>query len=227
MRIRHFSILVLGVLVGSTSSLIAQSGTSQSSNTHGGFMLFGGIGLPSGDFAKADVDFKGSAKQGYFGGAEIMVSVAPSIAIILNVKYLIHKYDDSEIAKQIASYPLPGLSYTVGSYTAILPMAGIRLYTMSSIGLFVDGEAGYIFAKSPELTITGPGVTEKVESQSGNAFAYGASAGIDIGNTLVIGASYIASKPKFDLTANLNGAKTSETVDQAMNVVLIFAGIRF
>jgi len=227
MRVRHFSILVLALLVGLTSALIAQSGTTQSSNTRGGFMLFGGIGLPSGDFAKADVDFKGSAKQGYFGGAEIMFSVAPNIGIILNGKYLIHKYDDSEIAKQIASYPISGLSYTVGSYTAILPMGGIRLYTMTPIGLFVDGEAGYIFAKSPELTVTGPGLSEKVDSQSGNAFAYGASAGIDIGNTIVVGASYIASKPKFDITANLNGAKSTETIEQPMNVILIFAGIRF
>jgi hypothetical protein len=226
MRFRHFFILVLVLLVGVTSVLTAQTGITQSSGiTHGGLMLFGGIGLPNGAFGKTEGDDAGFAKTGYFGGAEIMFSLAPSIAIVLDGRYLIHKYDDSEIAKAIGN--LSGISYTVGSYTGILPMGGIRLYTTSAIGLFVDAQAGYMFAKSPEVTITGPGVNEKVDAVSGKGLAYGASAGIDIGNTLIVGASYIISKPKFEMTATQNGQQVTQTAEQPMNIIQVFAGIRF
>ena len=220
------SLLILVLLIGLTSVLTAQTGTPQSSGTsRGGVMLFGGLSMPNGEFGKTDGDNAGFAKKGYFGGAEIMFSVAPSIGIVLDGRYIINKYDDSQFASSLASYP--GLSYSVGSYTGILPMGGIRLYTTGAIGLFVDGQAGYMFAKSPEITVTGPGVNEKVDAVSGKALAYGGSAGIDIGNTLVVGATYIICKPKFDMTVSAGSQQTTQTVEQPMNMIHVFAGIRF
>ncbi|MCX6143689.1 MAG: hypothetical protein NTZ35_10735 [Ignavibacteriales bacterium] len=226
MRYRHFFVLVLALLVGLTSVLTAQSVATQSSGTtRGGVMLFGGLALPAGEFGKTDGDNAGFAKKGFFGGAEIMFSVAPSIGIVLDGRYIINKYDDSQIAALVGSYP--GISYTVGSYTGILPMGGIRLYTTGPIGLFVDGQAGYMFAKSPEVTVTGLGVNEKVDAVSGKGLAYGGSAGIDIGNTLIVGASYIICKPKFEMTVSAGSQQTTQTVEQPMNMIQIFAGIRF
>ena len=230
MRFRNLLILVLVLLIGLTSvvsaqSVTTQSVTTQSGTTRGGLMLFGGLALPNGEFGKTDGDNAGFAKAGFFGGAEIMFSLAPSIGIVLDGRYIINKYDDSQIATAIGSYP--GYSYSVGSYTGILPMGGIRLYTTGTLGLFVDGQAGYMFAKSPEVTITGPGVNEKVDAVSGKGLAYGASAGIDIGNTLIIGASYIICKPKFEMTVTQNGKQVTQTAEQPMNQIHVFAGIRF
>jgi hypothetical protein len=225
MRYRHYFIFVLVLLVGLTSVMSAQLATAPSGTSRGGFMLFGGLAMPNGDFGKTDGDNAGFAKTGYFGGAEIMFSLAPSIGIILDGRYIINKYDDSQIAKALGTFS--GISYTVGSYTGILPMGGIRLYTTSSIGLFVDAQAGYMMAKSPEITITGPGVNEKVDAVSGKGLAYGASAGIDIGNTLIVGGSYIICKPKFEMTATQNGQQVTQTAEQQMNMIQVWAGIRF
>jgi hypothetical protein len=225
MRYKHFFVLVLILLVGLTSVLNAQLATAPSGTSRGGFMLFGGLAMPNGEFGKTDGDNAGFAKSGYFGGAEIMFSLAPSIGIVLDGRYIINKYDDSQIAKAIGTFS--GVSYTVGSYTGILPMGGIRLYTTGPIGLFVDAQAGYMLAKSPEITITGPGVNEKVDAVSGKGLAYGASAGIDIGNTLIVGASYIICKPKFEMTITENGQQATQTAEQPMNMIQIWAGIRF
>jgi hypothetical protein len=225
MSLKHFFVLVLVLVVGMTSILTAQMATTESGTTRGGFMLFGGLAMPNGEFGKTDGDNAGFAKQGYFGGAEIMFSLASGIGIVLDGRYIINKYDDSQIAAMIGKYP--GFSYDVGSYTGILPMGGIRLYTTGTLGLFVDAQAGYMFAKSPEVTVTGPSVNEKVDAVSGKALAYGASAGIDIGNTLIVGASYIICKPKFEMTVTENNQHTTQTVEQPMNMIQAWVGIRF
>jgi len=225
MSLRHFFVLVLVLVIGLTTVLTAQTSTEQSGTTRGGLMLFGGLSMPNGAFGKTDGDDAGFAKQGYFGGAEIMFSLAPGIGIVLDGRYIINKYDDSQIAAALGK--LSGISYTVGSYTGILPMGGIRLYTTGSLGLFVDGQAGYMFAKSPEITITGSGVNEKVDAVSGKGLAYGASAGIDIGNTLVIGATYIICKPKFEMTVTAGSQQTTQTAEQPMNMIHAWVGIRF
>jgi hypothetical protein len=226
MRSKLLTVLVLVLLVGSTSVLTAQLATAPSGTTRGGFMLFGGLAMPNGAFGKTDgSDEAGYAKQGFFGGAEIMFSVAPSIGIVLDGRYIMNKFDDSQIVSAIGS--TPGFTHDVGSYTGILPMGGIRLYTTGPFGLFVDAQAGYMFAKTPEVTVTGPGVNEKVDAVSGKGLAYGASAGIDIGNTLIIGASYIICKPKFEMTISENGQQITQTAEQPMNMIQIFAGIRF
>lgn len=220
LRFKRLSILVLILLVGMTMPLSAQLGGS-----HGGLMLFGGISLPAGAFGKTDGDDAGYAKKGWFGGAEYMFSLIPGIAVVVDGRYLQHKFDDSQILSQVGN--LPGVSVSVGSYTGILPMAGIRLYTASPLGIFIDAQAGYMFAKSPEVTASGPGITEKIDAQSGKALAYAASAGLDIGNTFIVGASYIMTKPKFEMTMTVAGKTTAQTAEQSMNMIQIFGGIRF
>jgi len=189
-------------------------------------MLFGGIGLPNGEFGKTDGDNPGFAKQGFFGGAEIMFSLAPSIGIVLDGRYIINKLNEDELLKGSG----PSMTASFGQWTGILPMGGIRLYTTGSIGLFVDAQAGYMFAKSPEIsysgTFNGTPINYKNESQNGKGLAYGASAGIDIGNTLVVGASYIITKPKFESTSS-SGAPGSTPTEQQMNMIHLWAGIRF
>ena len=227
MKFRHFFVLVLVLVIGMTSVLTAQLATTESGTTRGGFMLFGGLALPNGEFGKTDGDNAGFAKQGYFGGAEIMFSVAPSIGIVLDGRYMINKLNEDEIMKQVNPSHL-NMSTSFGSYTGILPMGGLRLYTTGALGLFVDAQAGYMFAKGPDMSVTYAGHTQKAELQNGKGLAYGASAGLDIGNTLVIGGSYIICKPKFDATESVDGTSSpSTTVEQPMNMIQVWAGIRF
>jgi len=227
MRFGHFFILVLVLLVGLTSVLTAQSATTESGTTRGGLMLFGGLALPNGEFGKTDGDKAGFAKSGFFGGAEIMFSLAPSIGIVLDGRYMINKLNEDELMKGSG----PSITASFGQWTGILPMGGIRLYTTGPIGLFVDAQAGYMFAKSPETsysgTFNGVPINVKNESQNGKGLAYGASAGIDIGNTLVIGGTYIISKPKFESTSGSGSSATTTTTELPMNMIQVWAGIRF
>ena len=188
-------------------------------------MLFGGLSLPNGEFGKTDGENAGFAKQGFFGGAEIMFSLMPSVGIVLDGRYMINKLNEEELLKQFGS--TKGVSVSVGSYTGILPMGGLRLYTTGPIGLFVDAQAGYMFAKSPEMTVTAPGFSQTIESQNGKGLAFGASAGLDIGNTLVAGATYIISKPKFESTSGSGASATTTTMEQQMNMIQAWVGIRF
>ena len=190
-------------------------------------MLFGGLALPAGEFGKTDgSDDAGYAKTGYFGGAEIMFSLAPSVGIVLDGRYIINKINEEEVLKQIG---VPsGSSVSFGSWTGILPMGGIRLYTTEPIGLFVDAQAGYMFATGPSIEATLAGHSVKREMKNGRGLAYAASAGLDIGNTLVLGGSYIISKPKFDAIESMDGTSSpSTTVEGPMNMIQVWAGIRF
>ena len=81
-----------------------------------------------------------------------MFSLAHGVGIVLDGRYMINKLNEDELMKQSGS--TSGMTVSFGQYTGILPMAGLRLYTTGSLGLFVDAQAGYIFAKSPEISYT-------------------------------------------------------------------------
>lgn len=223
-------ILILALLVGQSLPLSAQSGEKKSEDEgtkRGGVMLFGGLGLPNGAFGKTDGDDAGFAKSGFFGGAEIMFSLASGIGIVLDGRYMINKLNEEEMTKALPS----GATVSVGQYTNILPMGGIRLYTTGPIGLFADAQVGYMFAKYPDYsysyTYLGTKYSGQQDSQNGKGLAYGASAGLDIGNTLVVGASYIITKPKFESTTGSGATATTSTMEQQMNMIQVWAGIRF
>jgi hypothetical protein len=225
MHIRHSIVFVLVLVVGLTTVVSAQSYSTQPSGTRGGLMLFGGLALPNGDFGKTEGEGAGFAKMGFFGGAEIMFSLAPSIGIVLDGRYIVNKLNEDELMKQIGS--TSGGTVSFGQYTGILPMGGLRFYTTGPIGIFVDAQAGYMFAKTPEITYTMGTFSQKVESQNGKGFTYAGSAGIDISNTLVIGGTYIISKPKFESTTGTGSSAVTTTMEQQMNMIQAWVGIRF
>ena len=155
-----------------------------------------------------------------------MFSLMPGLGVVVDGRYMINKLNEDEFLKQVGS--TSGVTFDLGQYTGILPMAGLRLYTTGSLGLFVDAQAGYIFAKSPEISYTYLGINHlEAESQNGKGLAYGASAGIDIGNTLVIGATYIITKPKFESTFGSGATATTVTMERQMNMIQAWVGIRF
>jgi len=230
LHLRNILVLTLVLLIGLSLPLIAQESRSKDKKSdegtsRGGLMLFGGLGLPNGAFGKTEGEDAGYAKQGYFGGAEIMFSLAPGVGIVLDGRYMINKLNEEEILKQVGGGS--NVSVSLGSFTGILPMAGLRLYLPAPLSIFVDAQAGYMFAKTPEMTYTAPGFSQKVESQNGKGLALGASAGIDIGNTLIVGATYIITKPKFESTSTTGGTSTTTTMEQQMNMIQAWVGIRF
>lgn len=190
-----------------------------------GLLLFGGLSIPSGKFSKTDGEGAGVAKKGWVVGGEYLVSLIPSVGIVLSGRYLNNPLDEQVMKNEVGSGT--GLNYDVGSYTGILPMAGVQVYVPTTIGIYVNAQAGYMIAKSPEITVTGFGTTSKMEAASGKALAYGLSAGLDIGNFLVAGASYVMTKPKFDMKSTAGTITITNTVEIEMNTIQVFAGIRF
>jgi hypothetical protein len=190
-----------------------------------GLTLFGGLSIPVGKFSKTDEEGAGAAKKGWVAGGEYLVSLIPSVGIVLSGRYMHNPMDEQVVKNEIGS--ATGMSYTVGSFTGILPMAGVQVYMPTTIGIYVNAQAGYMMAKSPEITVSGFGTTSRMESASGNKLAYGVSAGLDIGNFLVAGASYIMTKPKFDMKTTAGTITITNTVEIEMNTIQVFAGIRF
>jgi hypothetical protein len=190
-----------------------------------GLLLFGGLSIPAGKFGKTDGDGAGAAKKGWVAGGEYLVSLIPSVGIVLSGRYMNSPFDEEVVKNEIGG--AAGINYSIGKYTGILPMAGVQVYMPTSIGIYVNAQAGYMMAKSPEITISGFGITSKMESASGKALAYGLTAGLDIGNFLVAGASYIMTKPKFDMKTTTGTISITNTVEIEMNTIQVFAGIRF
>ena len=217
MRFPTLTVLVVVLFVALTIPAAAQ--------TRSGLMLFGGMALPNGEFGKTEGAEAGFAKMGFFGGAEIMFSLTPGVGIVIDGRYSVNKLNEEEILKTIGGGS--NVSTSFGSYTGILPMGGLRLYLPSPVAVFVDAQAGYMFAKTPEISYTYSGTTQKFESQNLKGLAYGASAGIDIGNTFVIGGTYIIAKPKSEVTTGSGATATTVTMEQKMNMIQAWVGIRF
>ena len=217
--VKRVSFLALILMIIFTVPMMGQF-TSKS-----GLLLFGGLTIPSGKFSKTDGEDAGAAKKGWVAGGEYLVSLIPSVGIVLSGRYMNNPFDEEVVKAEMGG--ITGLSSKVGSYTGILPMAGVQVYMPTTIGIYVNAQAGYMMAKSPEITISGFGITSKMESASGKALAYGLTAGLDIGNFLVAGASYIMTKPKFDMKTTAGTLTMTNTVEIEMNTIQVFAGIRF
>lgn len=191
----------------------------------GGVTLFGGLSIPAGKFAKTDEEGAGAAKKGWLAGGQYTLPLALGVGIVVSGRYMQNPFDEEIVRNEIGH--AQGVSYSVGSYTGILPMAGVELSMPTSIGIFVNGQVGYMFATLPEVSISGMGMTSKMEAASGKAMAYGVSAGIDIGDFLVVGGSYILTKPTFEIKSTVAGTSTIRKAEIEMNTFQVYAGIRF
>jgi len=111
----------------------------QFSSKHG-LMLFGGLSIPAGKFGKTDEEGAGAAKKGWVAGGDYLVSLIPSVGIVVSGRYVHNPMDEQVVKDGFGS--TTGMSATVGSFTGILPMPGVQVYMPTTIGIYVNAQAG-------------------------------------------------------------------------------------
>jgi hypothetical protein len=219
---------------GSARSLFGYEEKSMPSQ----FSIFGGAAIPMGDFAKEE---SGGAKVGFTAGAQFVTG--GTLGWIIMGSYSQNK---CELPSYLSSM---GMGGETGKWTSILALTGIKVGTANPTGanFFIAPLIGALFGSSPELdmtisetytTWTGYGYSTQTvtiratqKSASSTALAYGAALEINFSGTISIGARYIASKPKYDITATASGGIYSYTssgkLEQETALIQTYIGIIF
>jgi hypothetical protein len=244
-----FTLIILSVTVifaqTTTNEPVKLSGDSTKS-LPSRFIIFGGAAIPVGDFAKED---GGGAKTGFSLGAKFVTG--GRIGFLIDASYSANSTENT-----ILSWPY---RTTIGSggWSSILILAGLKIGTTNPLGAnfffapvlglniahaaektgrISDTYQGYSYPYSYSVPITG---TLKLESASGTAFTYGATAEAIIGS-MTIGARYISGIPKLDhkgeysysgsttgITISGGGTFESSKVGQSISLILLYIGLAF
>jgi len=202
------------------------------------FSIFGGVAIPSGEFSKEE---GGNAKTGFLAGMQFVTG--GTVGWLINGSFSQNK---TEIPTSLSSM---GISGEAGNWNSILLLTGIKIGTNNSSGtnFFIAPLIGALFGKSPEINLTftstipvwnGYYYEDQIftmratqSSASSTALAYGATAELTIGKHLSLGARYIASKPKYNVTTSVSGMGSSMTAggtaEQSTELILVYLGVVF
>jgi hypothetical protein len=195
-----------------------------------GFQLFGGLGLPLGDFADSD---KGAAKTGFAAGAQYTISLGDAgeffrnSGIVLSGTY-------SNNGTDLGVLSSLGLDFESGSYSNIWALGGLKATLPGSESFSVDLTValGAVFSSSPKVTASGPGGTASLSSASATAFAMAFAGDLVVSKHFTFGMRYYAAKPQYDIevrTALVGFAPASQTmkVEQPTSILMFCVGYLF
>jgi hypothetical protein len=223
------------------------------------FSIFGGAAIPVGDFASTSSSEAGFAKMGFTAGIQFVTG--GQIGFLASASYSSNPLDDKiksmveEDFVSSSSTSGSNISASVGSYTNILLLAGLKIGTTNTTGInfFFAPIIGLDLAKYPEITVDGssetyvstsyypyytyvPVTVHATESSStAAAFVYGATVEAIISDHLTIAAKYIVGKPKYDITIDASASasgysastSSNESVEQSIGVFMFCVGYAF
>lgn len=235
MRTRAAVSLLIAAAALYSGRLFAQDSpeepASQVNMVNSGFQLFGGLGVPLGDFADSD---KGAAKTGFALGAQYTVSLGDAGEFFRNTGILLSgSYSSNSTDLGILSGL--GLSVEGGSYNNIWALGGLKTTIPASEVISVDLGVGFgaLFSSSPEITASGPGITMKISSASATAFAWSAIGDLVIAKHFTFGLRYYEGKPKYSISVSATGpglpAPFSDTLEaeQPTSIFVFCVGYLF
>lgn len=192
--------------------------------------MYGGIGLPVGDFGKTSDGNSGFAKTGLMAGGDLLIPLIPSIRWKLGGCVVLHSLDEGALQKEIGG----GFRVTAdGSYQGIAPLTGLEVHLKSPMGvaIYACPQIGLLLIKKPEWEASGGGIVLTESSASAAGFAYGIAGGIEIQDLIVLGGQFIAGTAKLDVTHSVDAffstTSIKETLDRKVNIIQIFVGLKF
>ena len=189
--------------------------------------LFGGVSIPSGDFASTSGTTPGYAKTGYGFGAQYNYFLPNSIFWSLSLNLAFNPMDESAVRQAIG---VPStVSADISSYSTITPMVGFGFYSSSNpdVIFYGQGQIGILFGSTPDIKFSSGSVSVTQSSASSTAIAYGFQAGVTISGKISLSARYISGKPKYKVTASGGGSSFSSEFEQPTGLFQVFAGIAF
>ena len=200
------SLLIAGAVLFS-GRLFAQDSpeepASQVNMVNSGFQVFGGLGVPLGDFADSD---KGAAKTGFALGAQYTLSLGDAGEFFKNTGILISGTFASN-STDVGLLSGLGLDVEGGSYNNIFALGGLKTTIPTSEALSIDLAVGLgaVFSSSPEIDASGSGITAKISSASATAFAWSVAGDLVIAEHFTFGLRYYDAKPKYKIDASISG----------------------
>ncbi|HEY4612490.1 MAG TPA: outer membrane beta-barrel protein [Bacteroidota bacterium] len=194
------------------------------------FGITGGLAIPTGDFASTSSTQSGAAVTGFGIGANISISIIPSLSFVGNFTYISNGINEDYIKDQTG-----GQSYTgdVGSWTTLWPMVGVKYSAGVGpiVGIFLTAQGGLLLGTSPEVDITSQGVRGTFKSFSSSAFAYGFGGGVIIADKFTIELRILGGQPEYDSEYTFSGSNFTSTTtskyDQPTGIIQLNAGIVF
>ena len=195
-----------------------------------GFQLFGGLGIPLGDFADSE---KGAAKTGFGLGAQYTISLGDAGPLFKNSGFVLSAtYTNNGTDLGVLSGL--GLDLESGSYSNIWAMGGLKATYPASDVLAFDLTVGLgaVFSSSPKLTASGPGGSASLSSASATAIAWSVAGDLVLSKHFTFGLRFCAAKPKYDIEVRTEligfapGSQTME-VKQPTSLLLICVGYLF
>jgi hypothetical protein len=229
---RKISIPFTAALTLAVLALLSQTGTAQTGlvTNRINVQVFGGLSLPTGDFASTSSVEAGGAKTGFVVGGELGVNLVAGLAWWNTVAVSFNSLND-ELVKDLAG--VSSVSGDIGSWTTVWPMTGLRYTTWVAPGvtIYATGQVGILFGSTPEVSVNSGGFRYSSKSFSSSAFAYGFGAGVLIANRFTAGVPYMTGQPEYDVEylASAPGFTSTTTgkIDQPTSIFQLTVGIMF
>jgi hypothetical protein len=197
----------------------------------GGFSVFAGVSLPLGAFASTSGEDGGAALTGFAGGAQYSSPVERGWQWMVSACYSYNTMDDSPL--QLLRQLDPTISINVTSWTSACLMGGVGvvLPMPPRTVLFFNGQAGVMFATSPEMNISGSSFKARQNSSSAVAPALALGGGFSFG-VIDLSFRYLYAKPKYHITASgysptSGNVKQEGDINQPMSAIQIVVGFNF
>jgi hypothetical protein len=186
------------------------------------FSIYGGVAVPAGDFAK---ESNGGAQTGFSIGAQY-AWYPDEIGWLVDASY-------TKNACKISS----AAGADIGNWQSFLILIGLKVGTtnQSKMNVYFSPQLGILFGTSPEISYNDGSTSIKMSSGSCTSFAYGAAVEFNFNNRILLGAKYIASYAKYNITISAQSTmygysySYSETGDlkQNISIILIYLGVGF
>lgn len=215
-----------------TLALLSQTGTAQTGLVMSriNVQVFGGLSLPTGDFASTSSVEAGGAKTGFVVGGELGVNFVAGLAWWNTVAVSFSSLND-ELVKNLAG--LTSVSGDIGSWTTVWPMTGLRYTTWVAPGvtIYATGQVGILIGSSPEVSVSSGVFRYSAKSFSSSAFAYGFGAGVLIANRFTAGVRYMTGQPEYDVEYQVSApgftSTTTGKTGQPTSIFQLTVGVMF
>ncbi|HLF19403.1 MAG TPA: outer membrane beta-barrel protein [Bacteroidota bacterium] len=179
-------------------ALIESSANAQDMKPPLRFGIFAGLGFPTGDFGSTSSTQAGGASTGFSFGGEFGIPLSDAVAVWTSATFAFNSLSEDFITSSSgSSSPVSG---TLGTWTTIWPMTGIR-YTAPispALNFYAQGQLGLLLGSSPDVSASQSGYKYVAPSASATSFAYGFGAGLTIGKTVNVGLRYSGSQPTYE-----------------------------
>lgn len=227
---RRISVPFTVALTLIVSALLFQTGTAQTGlvTSRLNVQLFGGLAIPTGDFASTSSSDAGGAKTGFVVGGELGLNFVAGLAWWNTVAVSFNSLNE-ELVEDLAG--TTSVSGDMGSWTTIWPMTGLKYTTWvaPAVSIYATGQFGLLLGSTPEVSVSSGVFRYSAKSFSSSAFAYGFGAGVLVANRFTAGVRYLTGQPEYDIefrvTAPGYTSTTTGKTDQPTSIFQLTVGV--